>query len=122
MGFQSYRDLMVWQKSMQLVTFTYEMTGGFPKIEQYGLTSQMRRAAVSVPSNIAEGFGRQLQGGFIRFLIIARGSLFELQTQVEIALNLQFLTQIVFQKMVTFTQEVKRMLNRFIITVRSSQS
>ena len=83
----SYRDLKVWQKSMDLVVRIYEVTGNFPQSETYGLTSQIRRAAVSVPSNIAEGKGRS-DKDFSRFLLQARGSVWEAETQVEIALRL----------------------------------
>ena len=82
---QSFRDLEVWKRSIQMTVSTYRLTQGFPKDEIYGLTSQMRRAAVSVPSNIAEGHGRLNKGEYRQFLGIARGSNFELQTQLEIA-------------------------------------
>lgn len=118
-GFKSYRELIVWQKSMQLVTDIYRATESLPKGEQFGLTSQIRRASVSVPCNIAEGFGRQLAGDFGRFLTMARGSLYELQTQIEIALNLRFLTDEVVGQLTARAQEVERMLNRLITTVRS---
>src|SRR5580704_14187958 len=87
---QSFRDLVVWQRSIQLATMIYRITGGFPKEEMYGLASQIRRSAVSVPSNIAEGQGRLSTGEFRQFLGIARGSNFELQTQLEIARTLKF--------------------------------
>jgi four helix bundle protein len=82
---QSFRDLTVWQRSIQLAVSVYQLTRGFPKEEMYGLTSQMRRAAVSVGSNIAEGHGRLGTGEYRQFLGVARGSNFELQTQLEIA-------------------------------------
>ena len=88
---KSYRELIIWQKSIQLVTDIYRLTRDFPKEELFGLTSQMRRCAISIPSNIAEGFGRNPQGDFKRFLNIALGSTYELQTQIEISLNLEFL-------------------------------
>jgi four helix bundle protein len=81
----SFRDLMVWQRSIQLAVSVYQLTRGFPKEETYGLTSQMRRAAVSVGSNIAEGHGRLGSGEYRQFLGVAKGSNFELQTQLEIA-------------------------------------
>ena len=87
---QSFRDLLVWQRSMQLTVSIYRLTQGFPREEFYGLTSQIRRAAVSVPSNIAEGQGRLSPGEFRQFLGIARGSICEVQTQLEIARTLQF--------------------------------
>jgi four helix bundle protein len=82
---QSFRDLSVWKKSMQMAVTVYRLTEGFPREEIYGLTSQMRRAAVSIPSNIAEGYGRLGSNEYKQFLGIARGSNFELQTQLEIA-------------------------------------
>jgi four helix bundle protein len=85
---QSFRDLIVWQKSIDLATAVYRVTREFPREELYGLTSQIRRCAVSVPSNIAEGQGRMTSGEFRQFLGIARGSNFELQTQIEIARRL----------------------------------
>ena len=87
---KSFRELIVWQKSMQLVKLIYEISLRFPESEKFGLTNQIRRAAVSVPSNIAEGFGRHSTPDYIRFLQIASGSLYELQTQLEISLMLQF--------------------------------
>ncbi|MDR3762873.1 MAG: four helix bundle protein [Acidobacteriota bacterium] len=85
----SYRDLIVWQKAKALAIFVYRITEEFPKQEIFGLTAQMRRSAVSIPSNIAEGQGRNSKTDFMRFLCIARGSLLELATQIEIALELQ---------------------------------
>ena len=87
---QSFRDLLVWQRAIQLSISIYRLTHGFPREELYGLTSQIRRSAVSVPSNIAEGHGRLGTGEYRQFLGIARGSNFELQTQIEIARAAQF--------------------------------
>src|ERR1035437_4851243 len=87
---QAFRDLQVWQRSIQLTVVVYRLTQNFPREEIYGLTSQIRRAAVSVPSNIAEGQGRLTIGAFRQFLGIARGSNYELQTQLEIARSLGF--------------------------------
>src|SRR6266481_2364790 len=88
MKVKSYRDLIAWQKAIDMVTSVYKATANFPKDELYGLTSQLRRAAVSVPSNIAEGQGRRTTGEFIHFLGMARGSLNEVQTQTHVALKL----------------------------------
>lgn len=85
---RSYRDLVVWQKGMDLVEGVYRVTKAFPKDEVYGLTSQIRRAVVSIPSNIAEGQSRMTSGEFIHFLGIARGSLAELETQIILAQRL----------------------------------
>ncbi|HWO00002.1 MAG TPA: four helix bundle protein [Blastocatellia bacterium] len=90
---QSYRDLIAWRKAIELVIQIYQATKLFPKDELYGLTSQVRRAAVSIPSNIAEGQGRLTRGEFQQFLGHARGSLLEVETQIVIALNLHYLTQ-----------------------------
>jgi four helix bundle protein len=86
---KSFRDLLAWQRAIKLSVSIYRLTQGFPREELYGLTSQMRRSAVSVPSNIAEGHGRLSTGEYRQFLGIARGSNFELQTQIEIARKLE---------------------------------
>jgi four helix bundle protein len=95
---KTYRDLIVWQKAMQMVTWIYQLTGDFPKNELYGLTSQIRRCAISIPSNIAEGYGRNSTDDYLRFLNISRASLYELQTQLEISSNLNFLEKVDFEK------------------------
>ena len=87
----SYRDLKVWQQGMSLTERVYAVTSGFPAAEKYGLVQQMRRASVSVPSNIAEGYGRRTPRQRYHFLETALGSLFELETQVELSLRLEFL-------------------------------
>lgn len=87
---QSFRDLVVWQRAMQLTVAVYQLTKDFPREEQYGLTNQLRRSAVSIPSNIAEGQGRLTVGEFKQFLGFARGSNFEVQTQLELARALNF--------------------------------
>ncbi|RDI57558.1 four helix bundle protein [Flavobacterium glaciei] len=92
----TFRDLLIWQKSMILVTDIYQLTNTFPKEEIYGLTSQIRRCAVSIPSNIAEGYGRDGNKDYLKFLNIATASLFEMQTQIEIAFNLKYLTELQF--------------------------
>jgi four helix bundle protein len=108
---KTYRDLLVWQKSMKLVTHIYQTTKLFPKDEQYGLSAQLRRCAVSVPSNIAEGFGRNGTSEFIRFLQISISSLFEAQTQLEIALNLEYIQNEKFKVLFELTREIERMLS-----------
>ena len=90
---QSYRDLVAWNKAMELVTEIYRVTKKFPKEELFGLMSQLRRAAVSIPSNIAEGKGRLSKGEFRQFLGNARGSLAEVETQILIAQNLSYLDE-----------------------------
>jgi len=115
----SFRDLIVWQKGMLLVEETYRWTRTFPREELYGLSDQMRRAAVSVPSNIAEGYGRQSTQDYIRFLLIARGSLYELRTQAEIARRLGFVSQEAFQAGESLIIEIERMLTSLITKLRS---
>src|SRR5215470_12810753 len=88
-----YRQLVVWQKAVALVTRIYLLTETFPRHEIYGLSSQIRRAAVSIPANIAEGQGRSSRGEFKLFIGHAKGSLYELETHVLVAINLQYLTQ-----------------------------
>ncbi|MBI2804095.1 MAG: four helix bundle protein [Planctomycetes bacterium] len=106
---QGYKELIVWQKAIGMVTDIYQITATFPKEERYGLSSQIRRAAVSIPSNIAEGQGRLSNGEFRQFLGIAKGSLHELETQLIIARNLGYLdtTNPVFARV----SEVARLLN-----------
>ena len=107
----TYRDLIVWQKSMTFVTEVYLMTKCFPSSENFGLISQIRRSAISIPSNIAEGYGRKSTGDYIRFLQIAVGSLFEIQTQIEIAFNLLYIDKITFNNSLDKTSELDRMLS-----------
>ena len=118
---QSFRDLLVWQKAMILAQNVYEVTAAFPKEEQYGLVSQLRRCAVSVPSNIAEGYGRQSLPDYIRFLKISRGSLFELQTQLELSCNLQFLKKEHFEKHIMLAYEIAKMLNSLIASLEAKK-
>lgn len=116
----TYRELLVWQKSMDLVTEIYRTSRDFPKEEIYGLMSQLRRAAVSVPSNVAEGFGRNNQKEFWRFLRISIASLLETQTQIEIAKNLDYLTESDFEKLFESSREIERMLASLIRKVQSN--
>jgi four helix bundle protein len=108
---RSYKDLAAWQKSVQLVVAIYQMTRSFPAEERYGLTSQLRRSAVSIPSNIAEGHGRATRGEYIQFLCHARGSLFELETQLAIAANIGYLSVESEEHLTTSAAEVARILN-----------
>jgi four helix bundle protein len=107
---KSYRDLIVWQKSMKLVTEIYIATRSFPSDELYTLTNQLRRCAISIPSNIAEGYGRNSTADYKRFLQIATGSLFELQTQIEIAVNLKYLAAEKFNTLFNAAKEIEYML------------
>ena len=89
---KTHKDLEVWKRAVELVTQVYQLTQAFPKDEVYGLTSQLRRSAVSIPSNIAEGAARQFNKEYIQFLYVALGSLMELETQMIIAKNLNFIS------------------------------
>jgi four helix bundle protein len=111
MTVQDYKELRVWQRAIDLVTAVYSATQSFPDQEMYGLKSQLRRAAVSVPSNIAEGQGRASTGEFRHFLGIARGSLHEIETQIHIAGRLRFLTPSQAKDISQTWREVIRMLN-----------
>jgi four helix bundle protein len=108
---KGHRDLQVWQKSVEFVTDIYRETATFPRSEMYGLTNQVRRAAVSVPSNIAEGCGRSSKKEFAQFLCHARGSLLEVETQLEIAKNLGYLSDKSANELLSKTNEIGRMLN-----------
>jgi four helix bundle protein len=111
MAIKSYRDLIVWQKAMDLVEDVYKKTTGFPREELYGLTSQLRRAVVSVPSNIAEGQGRTSAKEFLHHLSIAYGSLCEVGTQILIAQRLGFLERHKFEVLDGQSSEVGRLIN-----------
>lgn len=113
----SYRDLRVWQKSMDLAEHIYRATEEFPKAEIYGLTSQLRRAAISVPSNIAEGQGRTSRGEFRQFLGNARGSLLELETQLNLANRLAYLDDESLSMLCQECTSVSAMLNGLIASM-----
>jgi four helix bundle protein len=113
-----FRDLQVWQRSMVLVRDIYTATQGFPKNEVFGLTSQLRRAAVSVPSNLAEGHGRTSDKSFAVFVGQARGSLFELETQLELSSSLGFLDPRTLDLLLKECTEIARMLNGLLNTLK----
>jgi four helix bundle protein len=106
-----YQELIVWQKAMDLVVFVYQTTGCFPREEQFGLTIQLRKAAISIPSNIAEGQGRNTPGDFLHFLAVARGSLQELETQIVIAERLHYITTDKRNEFFVLSSEVGRLIN-----------
>tara|TARA_R110000787_G_scaffold234375_4_gene341259 strand:- start:4908 stop:5228 length:321 start_codon:yes stop_codon:yes gene_type:complete len=106
---------------MDFVTEIYKETKPFPEDEKFGLTSQMRRSAVSIPSNISEGYGRNGLNDYLRFLNIAISSLFELQTQIEIALNLKYIDKSKFDNLFELSREIKRMLSSFIRSLKSKK-
>ena len=107
---QSFKDLVVWQRAIQLSTEIYRLTASFPASEQFGLVNQMRRASVSIASNIAEGYGRSTRGEYCQFLGYARGSNCELQTQLVIANSLGFGNEIMHQIAEKSSADVSRLL------------
>lgn len=107
---EGHRDLLVWQKSMRFVTDVYQVTKTFPREELFGLTSQLRRAAVSVPSNLAEGHGHDSKNEFHHFIGHSRGSLLEVKTQLEIAYNLGYIDKPTFAQLIQQSSEIGRML------------
>jgi four helix bundle protein len=121
-SYSSYRELKCWKDSMTLVESVFRMTASFPKEEQYGFVSQLRRSALSVPSNIAEGQGRDSKKEFLRFLGIARGSLQELETQLILAHRLAWLDSSTFEMMSTMISEIRRMLNGLCKYLRTGQA
>jgi four helix bundle protein len=115
---QSYRDLIAWQKAMELVTTVYRVTKTFPVEERYALSNQLRRAAVSVPSNIAEGQARFSPREFYRFLSNARGSLVEIETQLQIGINLGYLTAEEGSGLFAQAAELGRILNGLLSSIK----
>lgn len=116
---RNYRDLTVWQRAMELVKEVYFVTGEFPSSEKFGLVSQLRRAAVSMPSNVAEGQGRRSRGEFIQFLGHARGSSFEVETQLLIAAQLGFLSDERSNELQQRVDEVARLMNGLMKSLQS---
>jgi four helix bundle protein len=110
----TYKDLILWQKAMELVKLTYLLIRKLPKEETYALSDQMRRAAISIPSNIAEGNGRKSKTEYIRFLDISRGSLFELETQLNIGVMLEFFNDNDVKEIFGLITEVNKMINSLI--------
>jgi len=117
---KTYRDLIVWQKSMQLVSDIYRITKNFPKNEVFSLSSQLRRSAISIPSNIAEGFGRNTQKEFIRFLYISIGSLFEVQTQIDISLDQKYIVNDTYKDIFEKSREIERMICSLIRKIKNN--
>jgi four helix bundle protein len=118
----SFRDLLVWQKAKSLAVQIYSATEHFPRNEIYGLTSQMRRAAISVISNIAEGQGRLTTNEFLHFLGLARGSLHELEAQIEIAHDLAYTEPPAHKRIESDLYQVLGLLNRLIEAIRRKRS
>ena len=114
MNVRSYRDLIAWQKAMDLVAGVYRVTEPLPAREQFGLSNQMRRASVSIPSNIAEGQGRGTTKDYVHFLHISRGSLQELETQLLLAQRLSFAGESDVQRLLSVCDEVSRLVSGLI--------
>jgi four helix bundle protein len=119
---QSFRELVVWQRAMELTVAVYRLTRDFPREEQFGLTSQIRRAVVAIPSNIAEGQGRLSAGEFRQFLGIARGSNCEVQTQLEIARALKLGKPQLIKEAESLSNEVRKMLFGMLASLKAQRS
>lgn len=118
MSVVNYQDLLVWQRAMDLVEICYNLTKHFPKEETFGLTSQLKRASVSVPSNIAEGHGRISRGEYIHFLGIAQGSLRESETQIILAIRLEYIAKEQASPALSKSKEVGILLSKLIRVLR----
>lgn len=118
---RSYRDLEAWQYAFALAKDVYGVTHDFPDTERFGLTSQARRAAVSIASNIAEGYGRGRTADYVRFLAMARGSLYELETQMLLALDLQYVREDRFRKFEETSKSCGRLLAGLIRSIEEQQ-
>lgn len=122
MALKSYRELIVWKKSLTLVCDVYRMTAEFPKDERFGLTLQLRRAAVSIPSNIAEGHGRASRGEFLNQLSVARGSANEVETLILVSQRLGFGNQAAAEQLLAEIDEILRMLARMRSRLREGHN
>lgn len=115
---KTHKDLVVWQKSLNLVLKIYDYTNSFPKEEKFAIVDQIRRSAVSIPSNIAEGFGRYGSGEFVKFLHYAFGSLAELDTQCLISFKRKYLTDTQFDDLTVDFTEIQKMLSKLITKLK----
>ncbi len=122
MGVKDYKELIAWRKAMDLVEVVYRMSAGFPHAEVYGLSAQIRRAAVSVPSNIAEGQGRHTVRDFLYFLSVARGSLKEVETQTLIAGRLSYVDKPTESELLNLTTEVGRLITGLMNSLRRNSN
>lgn len=117
---KSYKDLLIWQKGIKIVCLVYPLVKSFPQEELYALTSQIKRASISIPSNIAEGYGRNTDKSFSHFLDISRGSLFEIETQLLIANELGFITnETLYTEILSQIEEESKMINAFSKTLKN---
>ena len=120
-GIKTYKDLFIWKKGMELTELVYQLVNEFPKEEIYALTNQIKRASVSIPSNIAEGYGRNTSKSYSQFIKISRGSLYELETQLILAENLGFIrNKELLYKITELIQEEGKMINSFIKKIEIS--
>jgi four helix bundle protein len=119
---RTFRDLVAWQKTVDLTQLVYRATRTFPSDEKFGLVSQMRRAAVSIPANIAEGYGRGRRLEYIRYVDVARGSLFELQTHAEVARRQGWLAALVLHEFNQLAEEVDRILSGLLRSLKKTPS
>jgi len=119
---QDFRDLDVWKKSVALTTEIYKLTAGFPDVERYGMTSQIRRASTSIPANIAEGWGRGSRGEYIQLLTVARGSLMEPETHLIVASNLRLLASDELNLVMPLIKDIEKKLNRLIAVLRNGRT
>lgn len=118
---KSYKDLLIWQKGIKIVCLVYPLVKSFPQEELYALTSQIKRASISIPSNIAEGYGRNTDKSFSHFLDISRGSLFEIETQLLIANELGFITnETLYTEILSQIEEESKMINAFSKTLKTN--
>ncbi len=116
----SYKDLLIWQKGIILVVKVYNLVKSFPQVELYALTSQIKRASVSIPSNISEGYGRNTDKSFSHFLDISRGSLYEVETQLIIAKELGFVADFnSYNEIMSLIEEESKMINAFSRTLKN---
>jgi len=122
MQIESYQDLIAWQRTISFVKMAYVATAQFPREETFGLKSQMRRATVSLPSNIAEGQGRASRGEFYQFLVQARGSLYELETQIILACELGYFSTEQKQRLIRESRELGRIRNGLMTSLKSPSS
>ena len=113
----SYKDLLIWQKGIEIVKEVYVLSEKLPKEEVYGLTSQIKRSSISIPSNIAEGWGRNYTKSYVQFLKYSRGLLLELETQIIIAKELDFISEEQFDRVQKLITEESKMLNAFIKSI-----
>lgn len=115
----THKDLIVWRKSIELVKVMYEITASYPSSEQFGLTSQIRRCGISIPSNIAEGCGRNSDKELIQFLYIALGSASELETQIIISAELNFISKTKKEELVNLVSEIIKMITSLIKSIKT---